>query len=116
MVNSDFDTLFYRCAHDFMKLSQNLNWDTIMELENKGDKNFEAQEGIDEFSYWSDENLDIRALSSPFPDKSSDCPDICFRVLRPNLVAGVFLSIAEIIDRNSTSEAMQRVFQRTKKK
>ena len=25
----------------------------------KSDKNFEAQEGIDEFSYWADEN-DIR--------------------------------------------------------
>ena len=70
MINSDFELLFLRrCAREFLKLSQSLNWDTIMELEKKGDKNFEAQEGIDEFSYWADENLDIRALTSPYPDK-----------------------------------------------
>ena len=114
MINSNFELLFLRrCAREFLKLSQNLNWDTVMELEKKGDKNFEAQEGIDEFSYWADENVDIRALTSPYPDKDSDFhPEICFRVLRPNLVAGVFLSVEEIVKNNSSSEAMQRVFQR----
>ena len=46
MINSNFELLFLRrCAREFLKLSQNLNWDTVMELEKKGDKNFEAQEG-----------------------------------------------------------------------
>ena len=28
-------TIFCRCAREFLKLSQNLNWDTVMELEKK---------------------------------------------------------------------------------
>ena len=47
MINSNFELLFLRrCAREFLKLSQNLNWDTVMELEKKGDKNFEPKKEL----------------------------------------------------------------------
>ena len=108
MSFSSFDKLFFlKTSHDLSTLAQKFDWEFMELLTSDGERNFKEGRGPDAHAYWSDGNLDIRSIKAPFPN-GEDCyrPKKCFRVLRPKLLAGYFLMIEKILEKNSQCDAL----------
>ena len=113
MFDTEHKTALLKLAHEFSRLSSKFNWGFIHQLGKEGENNFALQNGYDEFSYWCDGTLDIRHLRDPFPSgHEGQRPDLCFRVLRPSVLAGFFMRIENIICKTCNSAELAFTLQR----